>query len=234
MPAWPVPCPVRVKITGNNSGGGATSFGFGPGGVVSRQMSIEGPVERLTAAVLPHEITHTVFAHRFGRPVPRWADEGGAVLSEDETEFRRHDRLCREYLNAGKAMSLRRLFALREYPSDPLVLYAQGYSVAAFWTRTGGKPQFLDFVDHGTRHGWDSAVQKYCSAYGYRTVEEFEHAWLTYLRMTRPAGSPMPAIREISTFPGGRPIPGYAQPAPAPPSGGWNNPVRPAPQPGAT
>ena len=47
---------------------------------------ITGPKERLLNSVLPHEITHTVFAHYFKQPVPRWADEGGAVLSEDEIE----------------------------------------------------------------------------------------------------------------------------------------------------
>ncbi len=49
-------------------------------------MNIEGPLDRLLSSVLPHEITHTVFAHYFRTPVPRWADEGGSVLSEDDLE----------------------------------------------------------------------------------------------------------------------------------------------------
>jgi len=33
--------------------------------------------------VLPHEVTHAVLMLHFGRPIPRWADEGAAVLAED-------------------------------------------------------------------------------------------------------------------------------------------------------
>src|SRR5438105_1516135 len=79
MPPWSEPCPLRVSVT-TGGAGGATSFNF-MGGQVWQTMHIEGPLDRLIASVLPHEITHTVFAHHFRRPVPRWADEGGSVLS---------------------------------------------------------------------------------------------------------------------------------------------------------
>src|SRR5207245_11392653 len=131
MPAWPEPCPVRVKIT-MNLPGGATSFAFDRGRVLGQHMDIEGPYERLLASVLPHEVTHTVFAQYFRCPVPRWADEGGAVLSEDEVERNRHDQMVRQILNQGRAFPLRRLFSLRDYPSDVMCLYAQGYSVSNF------------------------------------------------------------------------------------------------------
>jgi len=65
------------------------------------KMEIQGPLDRLLASVLPHEITHTVFAHHFRQPVPRWADEGGSVLSEDDLERERHDKLTRSILNQG-------------------------------------------------------------------------------------------------------------------------------------
>src|SRR5439155_21763425 len=102
--------------------------------------------DRLLASVLPHEVTHTVFAHYFRTPVPRWADEGGAVLSEDDIEKERHDKLVRQILNSGKAMPLRRLFALKEYPSDVMVLYAEGFSVAQFLVEKSNRPTFLAFV----------------------------------------------------------------------------------------
>lgn len=63
-------------------------------------MEIFGQYERLLNSVLPHEVTHTVFAHHFRYPVPRWADEGGAVLSEDEQERYKHDQLARQFLNS--------------------------------------------------------------------------------------------------------------------------------------
>ena len=79
------PCPLRVTVTYGGSGG-ATSFAFDRGQILSMDMHIEGTLERLIASVLPHEVTHTVFAFHFRQPVPRWADEGGSVLSEDDQD----------------------------------------------------------------------------------------------------------------------------------------------------
>ena len=104
--------------------------------------AIQGSLDRLLASVLPHEVTHTVFAYYFRQPVPRWADEGGAVLSEDDIERNRHDQLVRQILNTpGRAIPLRRLFAMTKYPPDVMVLYAEGYSVSI--SRGGQQPRRL-------------------------------------------------------------------------------------------
>jgi hypothetical protein len=181
MAPWPEPCPLRVTVTGNGSGG-ATSFAFDRGQVLGQNMNIEGSLERLLASVLPHEVTHTVFAYHFRQPVPRWADEGGSVLSEDELERQRHDKLVRNILNNRRAMPLRRLFSLKEYPPDVMVLYAQGFSVTNFLVARSSRPGFLNFVADGMRLGWDQAVQ---SHYGYQNVEALEQAWLQHLRDTK-------------------------------------------------
>src|SRR4051794_40599052 len=79
MPQWGRPCPLIVQVT-MDPPSGATSFQFGQGQILDMKMEIQGPLDRLMASVLPHEITHTVFAYHFRCPVPRWADEGGSVL----------------------------------------------------------------------------------------------------------------------------------------------------------
>jgi hypothetical protein len=184
MPAWRSPCPLRVVVTMDGAGG-ATTFTYGNGEVHDQQMQIEGSLDRLLASVLPHEVTHTVFAHYYRCPVPRWADEGGSVLSEDEVERSRHDQLAWQILRTpGRAIPLRRLFALREYPGDVMPLYAQGYSVTNFLVQNGGRQTFLNFVAHGMRHGWDGAVQTH---YRYRSVEELEKAWIDHMKETRRA-----------------------------------------------
>jgi hypothetical protein len=141
-----------------------------------------------------------VFAHYFRCPLPRWADEGGAVLSEDEVERNRHDMMVRQILNTpGRAIPLRRLFALREYPGDVMALYAEGYSVANFLVSNSNRTTFLAFVGQGmSRQGWDVAAQTH---YHYRTVEELEQAWLTHLRNTRR----QPAQLAKNTAPQGTP-----------------------------
>jgi hypothetical protein len=178
MPAWARPCPIRVTVTPSGSGG-ATSFTFDRGQVLGQDMRVEGSLDRLLASVLPHEITHTVFAHHFRAPVPRWADEGGAILAEDDAEQSRHDRLMRQILETpGRAMPLRRLFALREYPRDVMVLYAEGHSVTRFLVKRGGRRTVLAFVADGMRDGWDAAVK---ARYRYDRVDDLEKDWLKSL-----------------------------------------------------
>jgi hypothetical protein len=184
MPPWPEPCPIHVTVTMNDNGGGATSFAFDRGWVLGQRMEIEGSLNRLLASVLPHEVTHTVFAQYFRQPVPRWADEGGAVLSEDELERQRHDALVRNILNTpGRAIPLRRLFPMRDYPkNDVMALYAEGFSVTSFLVSQSNRQQFLAFVNHGMYYGWDDAARKY---YSYKDVNDLEQAWLKHLRDTK-------------------------------------------------
>jgi hypothetical protein len=184
MPRWPEPCPIQVDVTMNGAGG-ATSFAFDHGQVLGQTMHIEGSLERLVNSVLPHEITHTVFAYYFRCPVPRWADEGGSVLSEDEPERARHDRMVRDKLNAGRAIPLRRLLPLTDYPRDMenvMSLYAEGFSVCDFLVSNSSRPEFLKFVADGMRSGWDESVKAH---YQYENVNALEEAWLAQLRRTK-------------------------------------------------
>ena len=181
MPPWPQPCPLYVQVSMEGPSG-ATSFNFGPLGVLSMKMEIQGPLDRLLSSVLPHEVTHTVFAHYFRCPVPRWADEGGSVLSEDDIERERHDKLTRNILNNNRQISMRKLFALTKYPPEVLCLYAQGYSISDYLVKRSDKKTFLQFVAQGMRTNWDTAVQSF---YQHRSVDELEEAWLKHLRDTK-------------------------------------------------
>lgn len=186
MPAWNQPCPVHVKITLGGSGG-ATSFVFEQGQILGMDMNIEGTLDRIVASVLPHEITHTVFAHHFRGPLPRWADEGACVLSEDDIERRKHDQLVREILNTpNRRMALRRLFSLTQYPNDVLVLYAQGFSVVDYLVARSSKPAFLAFLATSMQAGWDNALRQH---YGIANIEALESAWLQSLTRNRAEGA---------------------------------------------
>jgi hypothetical protein len=200
MPNWNEPCPLKISVTMSGSGG-ATSFVFDRGAILSQDMHIEGSYERLMNSVLPHEITHTVFAYYYRQPVPRWADEGGSVLSEDDLERSRHDRLVRDILNTpGRMIPLRRLFTLTNYPSDVMVLYAEGYSVTNFLVGVSSRPAFLQFIAQGMRGDWDGAVRTH---YRYNSVEELEGAWLASLRATRGQPATILASRDGVAGPGG-------------------------------
>jgi hypothetical protein len=142
-------------------------------------MQIQGPLDRLIYSVLPHEITHTVFAYHFKNPVPRWADEGGSVLSEDDLERDRHDKLVRSILNKNQQIPMRTLLGLKEYPQQVMCLYAQGYSMSDYLVKRSNRQHFLNFVGAGMQYGWDQAAK---SHYGHNSVDELEQAWLKNLR----------------------------------------------------
>lgn len=211
MPPWPRKCPLEVQLT-MGSAGGATTFTFGADGgrpvVASQRMEIRGEKKQLLNSVLPHEVTHTVLAHHFGRPVPRWADEGGSVLSENDDERFNHDIKCRELLNAGRGIVLRTLFRMTEYPRDMAVLYAQGYSVSAYLVEKGGggregRGKLLTFLGGGmtgnTAESWSDAARR---VYGFESVDAMEKAWIDALR-TPPSRT---AAREAGNT-GGRATP---------------------------
>jgi hypothetical protein len=199
MPNWPEPCPLRVTV--NMEGpSGETEFTFGYGGVSSQRMQIRGPLDRLIYSVLPHEVTHTIFAYHFKSPVPRWADEGGSVLSEDDAERDRHDKLARSILNKGQQFQMRTLLSLKQYPPNVMCLYAQGYSVSDFLVKRSNKQHFLNFVGHGMQHGWDNASKSY---FGHNNVEELEQAWLQHLRDSKKTSPP----QAIAANPNANPTP---------------------------
>ncbi|WP_406699798.1 hypothetical protein V5E97_13175 [Singulisphaera sp. Ch08] len=173
LPAWNAPCPIKVKINGGEAGG-VTSFGFNRGKVSDQDMAVEGRLDRILASALPHEVTHTIFAAYFGGPMPRWADEGASLLSEDLRERQRHDQIVIDLLNRRGNFPLARLFRMEEYPSDLMGFYGQGYSISRFLIEMGGRPRFLKFVKDGLHSGWDLATRNH---YGLSDVRELDRAW---------------------------------------------------------
>ncbi|GAC1342957.1 MAG: hypothetical protein NVSMB14_07370 [Isosphaeraceae bacterium] len=173
---WKTPCPIRVKITGGEAGG-LTTFTFARGKVLDQIMSVEGRLDRILASSLPHEITHTITAGALGREVPRWADEGVSVLSEDRRERDRHDQIAAHLLARNKEMPLERLFRVEQYPRDLMGFYGQGYSVSRFLVEFGGRPRLLAYLRDGETLGWDAATRVH---YGIADVAELDRAWRSW------------------------------------------------------
>lgn len=185
LPQWYRPCPITVKV-GQIGAGGATTFSFDQGEVFGWRMRVQGSMERILDSVIPHEVSHTIFACHFRRPLPRWADEGAATLIEHASEKKRQEMLLKQVWNTKRRIPLRKLLAIKEYPQDMrnvLTLYAEGYSLADFLVQAGGKSRYLRFIDDAHSHGWDQAIQL---NYKVKTVEELEKRWSGWVI----AGSP--------------------------------------------
>jgi len=188
MPKWDQPCMMTVQVAPHLGAGGATTFVFDNGEVFGWRMTIQGSAERVLDSVLPHEITHMVFASYFRRPLPRWADEGGATSVEHISEKEKHRQMLVQFLRSGRGIAFGDMFAMTEYPHDVMPLYAQGYSVAEFLIYRGGKKKFVAFLVDGMRDGqWSAAVQK---NYRFNDLPGLQNAWVAWVGQGFPAPPP--------------------------------------------
>ena len=184
MPAWSQPCPIQVQVGERMGAGGATSFIFDHGEVFGWQMSIQGSLERVLDSVLPHEVTHTVFATHFRRPLPRWADEGACTTVEHPSERNKQQQMLIQFLKTGRGIPFSAMFAMKEYPSDVLPLYAQGHSLAGFLIHQGGKRKFLQFVRDGLEdENWTQVLSAH---YGYSDLRVLQDSWLDWVAKGSP------------------------------------------------
>jgi hypothetical protein len=180
LPAWTKPCAVRVQLHGGPSG--ACVIQYGVGEVVAQEMMLDGTAEQILKDLVAHEVTHLLLAHHFGWPVPRWADEGAALLAESAETRAREERRLAKLQEEGRLLPLAKLLPMRDYPRDVWALYAQGSSLTAFLIATADRKQFLAFVAAGRKGGWDKAA---ADVYGYHDVAGLETAWLTWVADTR-------------------------------------------------
>lgn len=188
LPNWSRPCPISAKVSPQLGAGGATSFVFHHGEVFDWNMNVQGSRERVLDSVLPHEITHTIFASHFRQPLPRWADEGACTTVEHDSERDKQQRMLIDFLKTGRGISFNHMFAMREYPPDILPLYAQGYSLARYLIDQGGKRKFMEYVGQGLKtDDWPAATEQF---YAVRSLGQLQDRWLDWVRSGSPLQSP--------------------------------------------
>ncbi len=194
LPNWRQPCPINAQVAQHLGAGGATSFVFDRGEVFGWEMNIQGSRERVLDSVLPHEITHTVFASHFRRPVPRWADEGACTTVEHTSEVSKQERLLIQFLKSQKGIAFSHMFAMKEYPRDVLPLYSQGHSLTQYLLERRGKKAFLAFLEDGMQdENWPRAVQAH---YGQQSLLALQNDWLGWVKQGRPR---LPLDADIAT-----------------------------------
>lgn len=175
----PVPCTVTLSPMAQ---GGVTSFTGTDGAVASIDCRVGGPASWLLADCIPHETLHMVTHVHWRSPSfpPRWVDEGLCSIIESDNTYVRHSNELVGFLQTGRGITTKRLWTMRDYPSDIMPLYAQGYSQVLFLFNHSGPKELIDFIDKGAD---ESALS---SVYGYDSCIEFQRIWLTWVQ----AGSP--------------------------------------------
>ncbi|MCS7304598.1 MAG: hypothetical protein NZ602_05755 [Thermoguttaceae bacterium] len=220
LPDWSYPCPITATVGPHLGAGGATSFVFDRGEVYGWRMTIQGSYERILDSVLPHEITHMIFASYFRRPLPRWADEGAASTVENETEKAKHRHMLLQFLRSNRGIPFDRMFAMSEYPADILPLYAQAYALAEYLIQLGGRRKYVDFVADGLNTGrWADALHKH---YGIPNLQTLQNQWVAWVGQGFPALRPASERMVAGASSGvGTVAPGSNPSACAVGSGGW-------------
>lgn len=134
----------------------------------------------LLAGVLPHETTHQVLAGHFGsRDLPRWADEGMAVLTEPPAQVEVYLRNLQSYRQTNQLFRMRELLTVDDWPPPNRIapFYAQSVSVVGYLCEKGGPQEFTRFVADGLNGDFETALRKH---YGLRGFDDLEVRWQTH------------------------------------------------------
>jgi len=204
MPDWAQPCVCTIQAGANLGAGGATTFMFDRGEVFGWRMTIQGSEQRLLDSVLPHEVTHMIFASHFRRPLPRWADEGGATTMEHVSEKNKHRQMLLEFLRTNRGIAFNQMFAMTEYPRDVMPLYAQGYSLSEFLIEQFGRREFIAYLAEGMNtNDWPSATAHHYAITDLGTLQNTWLAWVAQgsppLKSRVPSPEKGPSATEVAT-----------------------------------
>src|SRR5262249_49317427 len=127
-------------------------------------------------AVLPHEVAHVVLAGQFAaHGVPRWVDEGVAVLTEPRAQVERHFRDLPRLRRGGQLVRATQLLNLKDSPERRYYgsFYAQSVSLVDLLVQEKGPLTFTRFVRDGQRDGYGPALRRH---YGW-DLSELERRW---------------------------------------------------------
>jgi tetratricopeptide (TPR) repeat protein len=183
---WNLKCDVYVhptadaysQETGKYNSPGHSSIRMENGRMIVRRIDVHADNPNMLVAVLPHETTHVVLADAFGeRLVPRWVDEGMAVLSEPREKVQRHlDNLSKCRQN-NELFHLRDLMQMDNYPQNPRYVgafYAQSVSLVEFLANQKGPQEFTLYLHDAMRYGEEKALERH---YGYQKFTDLEEKW---------------------------------------------------------
>jgi hypothetical protein len=160
--------------------------------VVGRVIHLRCDNATLLDCVLPHETTHVVLAGHFGsHHVPRWADEGIAVLSEPAEKVQQHRKNLARSIQSHELIPLQQLLEMNDYPSAQQIstFYAQSVALVDFLTRQKSPAVLAQFVRDGLQGGYERAVQQH---YGYQSIRQLQDSFTE--RMLAETGGSTPGF----------------------------------------
>jgi len=192
-PAWTPRCDIYLhataadygRATGQYNSPGHSSIRIENGRFVIRRIDLHCDDPGLLEAILPHEATHIVLASQLGEQLverlPRWADEGVAVLTEPRAKIDRHLTNLTQARREAQLFPVKELLELTNYPESPGrvgTFYAQSVSLVEFLSSLRGPQVFIAFLQDSLRTGYEKALQKHFQIASYQELEE---RWMVYM-----------------------------------------------------
>ena len=144
--------------------------------VTGRRIDLHVDAMGMLEAILPHEATHVVLAGNFGtHQVPRWADEGMAVLTEPLEKIEGHRRNLAKAQREGLLFGVKELMDLQNYPDGSRIaaFYAESVMLCDFLTSQRGPETMTAFLRDGLDLGYETALRKH---FGW-TFRELQSNW---------------------------------------------------------
>ena len=174
--AWEQPCQIYVHPTADSyhrqSGMPPTAPGHSDydadksdASIIHyRRVFVRADHPHMLSAILPHEVTHVVLNGQFGRRLlPRWADEGMAVLSEPYSRIEMHLTPLADTYRQGQALTVQELLTVDDYPKDRSKVasfYGQSVCMVEYLCTVKGPQAFVAFMRDANREGDAAALQR--------------------------------------------------------------------------
>lgn len=183
--AWSPKCIVVVHRTpesydqavGANGGAswGSARVTRAGGRITRRQIDLCAPTLRRLVETLPHELTHVLLADDFpAEAVPRWLDEGAAVLAEPPAKVEIRLRAASSSNSEALLFRTAELFHAESYPSGPqqTQFYAESYGLTRLLLARGGPARLTEFAQSGCRRGYETALREHYGLHGFAQLDE--------------------------------------------------------------
>lgn len=152
------------------------------GQILSRKVHLRADYPSLKHAVLPHEVAHVVFAGRFGaHTVPRWADEGMAVLTEPTQMQNDHLGNLANCQYSGRGLACSEFMTMGEYPGGDRMrdFYAHSVGVCRYLVEQHGHDKLVAFLRAALQSGnYESALRQ---VYGIPSFSQLESGFRGYV-----------------------------------------------------
>ncbi len=167
---------------------GFADLEIGDGNVWLRRLHVRADNAQRLDKLLIHELTHVVLADHFAKhQIPRWADEGIAVLSEPVARRNESRRWLEQVAAQGRIFSLKELASQRYVPRDKRLgdlFYAQSAALIEFLLteRKLSESELLHFVSESESRGLNVTISRWFSDV---TMTELESEWRQWMTTSR-------------------------------------------------